>query len=709
MVTDMYIGKYEVLTQVGSGGMGLVYQARLPETNQVVALKAIHPELVLDPTIQRRFLQEIEILAQLPSHPNLVKLHQVFSEAGNLYLVTDFIAGESLKDRLQAGPLPVETALSVFSQVLSGLEAIHQHGIIHRDIKPSNILLDHHGRAYISDFGIAEQEFNSTQNDDLIFVTAKYAAPEILAPALGATAVKPQIDIYALGMVLYEALVGDPVFRTCFSNVYAGQPESLSQRWLAWHTDVSTAAPAIQTVTPLIPPPLASAIGRMIEKDPARRYRDVRQISLDLTGLLAPGGINNVATTEMYMNPPGDEATIPIGPGGRIGPQPGGPSGGTPFQMNLRQAPPAARRSRRIREKVWWVAGGGLVVGMVVLVLYFLRPPVGFVVELHGLPPGATIGLDQTASPVAIINTGYKTAVELLAGKRLISINHPNYDPCTIQVTGQNGDPLKTLWVRLKPRIPTRVENKGEMVLVPGGEFLMGDQEGLENEKPARWVILEDFYIDRTEVTNAQFKAFCDATNRPYPFYKGGQLEKDTKRYDPLGYFLDNPDSPVIGISWTEAHAYADWAGKRLLTEAEWEKSASWDPGTEFCKPAETCDVKKRKWPWGDVADPTRAVLNTDVPKPVGKTAGDVSAYLVQDLAGNAWEWIGDEYCPVYGGPGNGQKVVRGGAFRFNLTQARTTFRVGENPETKTMVTKVDEIRSPIGFRCATSVKSSSR
>ncbi|HNG96518.1 MAG TPA: serine/threonine-protein kinase, partial [Acidobacteriota bacterium] len=217
----MYIGKYEVLTQVGSGGMGLVYQARLPETSQVVALKAVHPELVLDSAIQRRFLQEIEILAQLPSHPNLVKLHHVFSEAGKLYLVTDFIAGESLKDRLQGGPLPVETALSVFSQVLSGLEAIHQHGIIHRDIKPSNILLDHHGQAYISDFGIAEQEFNSTQSDDLVFVTAKYAAPEILAPALGATAVKPQIDIYALGMVLYEALVGDPVFRTCFSNVYA--------------------------------------------------------------------------------------------------------------------------------------------------------------------------------------------------------------------------------------------------------------------------------------------------------------------------------------------------------------------------------------------------------------------------------------------------------------------------------------------------------
>jgi len=198
------------------------------------------------------------------------------------------------------------------------------------------------------------------------------------------------------------------------------------------------------------------------------------------------------------------------------------------------------------------------------------------------------------------------------------------------------------------------------MALVPAGEFLMGQDAGATDpdETPQHKVVLADYYIDRTEVTNAQFKAFCDATNRIYP----------NAPYWDEGYFLANPENPVVNITYEQARAYCAWAGKRLPTEAEWEKAAR---GTDA-----------RLYPWGNVWDAERANLwGDDVgpdrfyrTSPVGSFPKGASPYGVLDLIGNVWEWCADWYDPAYyaqspardpRGPkaATASRVVRGGAF----------------------------------------------
>ncbi|HWP41892.1 MAG TPA: SUMF1/EgtB/PvdO family nonheme iron enzyme, partial [Blastocatellia bacterium] len=158
--------------------------------------------------------------------------------------------------------------------------------------------------------------------------------------------------------------------------------------------------------------------------------------------------------------------------------------------------------------------------------------------------------------------------------------------------------------------------------------------------------------------------------------------------------FEGGPDSPVKGVSWFDADAYARWAGKRLPTEEEWEKAASWDPAAG----------KKRRWPWGDQRDMSRGNF-TGRPAPVGRYPGGVSPYGVHDMAGNVAEWVQSLYRPY---PGNNAPdpnydgrfyVARGAGYRGPIESARTTYRDYHLPETK--ATK--EAETSIGFRCAVS------
>jgi len=235
-------------------------------------------------------------------------------------------------------------------------------------------------------------------------------------------------------------------------------------------------------------------------------------------------------------------------------------------------------------------------------------------------------------------------------------------------------------------RLPTPPQG---MILIPGGEFVMGSNEGLQDEKPEHIVNIESFYIDKYEVTNQQYKEFCDATGHAYPIETPSNKE----------YFFSNPDSPVRGVSWFDAEAYARWAGKRLPTEEEWEKAASWDPAAQ----------RKRQWPWGDEKDPSRANF-TGSPSPVGSYPRGVSAYGVHDMAGNVAEWVNGFYQPYPGNQtsdpdyGTQFKVARGGGFRGPIDSARTAFRDYHLPDTKArMVGKKKEEVTSIGFRCAKS------
>ena len=210
------------------------------------------------------------------------------------------------------------------------------------------------------------------------------------------------------------------------------------------------------------------------------------------------------------------------------------------------------------------------------------------------------------------------------------------------------------------PKSPSNQALLENMVLVAAGAFQMGQDAGASDpdETPQHEVFLSDYYIDRTEVTNAQFKAFCDATDRIYP----------NAPYWDEGYFLANPENPVVNITFEQARAYCAWAGKRLPTEAEWEKAAR---GTDA-----------RLYPWGNAWDPERAnIWGDDVgpdrfrrTSPVGSFPKGASPYGVLDMVGNVWEWCADWYDATYyaraaardpRGPekATDTRVVRGGSF----------------------------------------------
>ena len=242
--------------------------------------------------------------------------------------------------------------------------------------------------------------------------------------------------------------------------------------------------------------------------------------------------------------------------------------------------------------------------------------------------------------------------------------------------------------------LPKEIDFKGKMMLVAAGSFTMGSDSGEDISKPAHEVTLPAFYIDKTEVTNAQYKEFCDATNKSYP---PDLLEKD--------YFLKRPNAPVVGVSFEDAKAYAAWANKRLPTEEEWEKAASWDETTK----------SKREFSWGNDFQKANAAFGGETTSDVGKFTSGASFYGVMDMSGNVLEWV-DAYFQPYKdntttNPNFGEtyRVVRGGFFKAtDKDWLKTTKRIYIPPDMASSETDQEQRIPPIGFRCAVSADNSS-
>lgn len=355
--------------------------------------------------------------------------------------------------------------------------------------------------------------------------------------------------------------------------------------------------------------------------------------------------------------------------------------------------PPAVRR--RVPAWLWAVLGVSLLLLVLcgaLLAYLFLSAPSTFTLRVLDAPAGQ-VYVDGVPSGVRQ-RDGSIVIQGLRAGEaRNVSVRQEGFAEWKTNVTGRSGEVMDvraqmTAVAAPKPSLPSEIDYGGKMVLVGAGEFVMGTDEGNPNEAPAHNVTLPDFYIDKYEVTNEQYARFCKETGRPEPF-NPGLLPN---------YFQENPRKPVMGVSYDDASAYANWAGKRLPTEQEWEKAASWDPAAK----------RKRKWPWGDAEDKSRANVQSDGPVEVGQYAAGASAYGAHDMAGNVIEWVDATYAPYPGssfndkGYGQGLRVYRGGSFPYDFRSARTTERIAN---AATYKTTDDPKASPsvVGFRCAVS------
>lgn len=201
--------RYKIVKFIAKGGMANVYHAYDQVTKQNVCLKVLLETQLDKPSAVRRFNREYQIMADI-HHPNIIDVRGRFNLGNVKCIVSELVVGHTLKDRIiRFGPLTVEEVLPIVDQICEGLKVVHDYNIVHRDIKPENILISNSGEVKISDFGISiKYNDNNFKKTDVAIGTPKYMAPEgILKQKISYT-----YDVYALGILLYECLVGYPPF-----------------------------------------------------------------------------------------------------------------------------------------------------------------------------------------------------------------------------------------------------------------------------------------------------------------------------------------------------------------------------------------------------------------------------------------------------------------------------------------------------------------
>lgn len=257
ITTGTQIGPYVVEQPLGSGGMATVYKAVHPQLNRVVAIKIMHANFLEDKSFVARFEREAMIVARL-NHPNIVPVYDYSKHNDLPYLVMKYIKGRTLKDRVLEENITVDEIVDLMAAIADGLTYAHNQGILHRDIKPSNILVDDNDTPFITDFGLARiaEAGESTMSVDMLLGTPHYISPE---QAKGLKELDGRTDIYSLGVVLYELLVGAVPFT-------ADTPFAII------HAHVTTPPPTPSKVNPEIPDEVEMVIERALSKEPNDRY-----------------------------------------------------------------------------------------------------------------------------------------------------------------------------------------------------------------------------------------------------------------------------------------------------------------------------------------------------------------------------------------------------------------------------------------------------
>jgi Tol biopolymer transport system component len=273
------IGPYEIISLLGSGGMGVVYRARDTRLARMVALKVLPPDVAGDIGRRQRFEQEARAASAL-NHPNIVSVFDLGSQDGLAYIVSELIEGESLREIIRRGPLSQNRTVEIGSQVADALAAAHVAGIVHRDLKPENIMATRDGRAKILDFGLAKQvqaraagsdetQFMTRTSPGAVLGTAGYMSPE----QIRGEPVDPRSDIFSFGLVLYECLCGHAPFERqtgaeMMTAILREDPPELPE----------TIAPALREI-----------VTHCLEKEPERRFHSANDLSFALRTLSTPG------------------------------------------------------------------------------------------------------------------------------------------------------------------------------------------------------------------------------------------------------------------------------------------------------------------------------------------------------------------------------------------------------------------------------------
>jgi eukaryotic-like serine/threonine-protein kinase len=648
------IGRFELLRELGRGGFGVVYEAKDRELGRRVAFKAVRARGGASGSSER-LVREAEATARL-SHPNIVTIHDVGRAEFGPYVVLELLEGETLASRLEQGALPLLEALRIGVEVTRGLAHAHARGVIHRDLAPGNVFLCDDGGVKVLDLGMAHA-FGRRKLDG---GTLPFMAPEQLAGAPE----DERTDVFALGVLLYRMLADELPF--------AGREAG----------DRSRRPPALEVQEE---PALGELVGRMLEPDPVRRPRDAGEVLTSLQRLdqelrrtTSAGGQPRVAVVARRRWP----ALLAIA----------GAVGACALaawvvhhewrvRWALEQALP---RIEHLVEQNKYSAAFALAVEIERLVpddprLARIWPAVSRLVSVETVPDGADVYVKEYAAP--------DTAWRRLGRSPIVRARLP-WATLRLRIEKKgfasfDGVPrLSTLslFEPVRTRMQTasfRYELEPAGAVPPGMVYVQGGATrlellGLEHLPPVQ---LGDFLIDRTEVTNREFKRFVDAggyerrelwqhefvkDGRTLPWAEGVAMLRDrTGRPGPAtwesgDYPIGEDDLPVTGISWYEAAAYATFVGKSLPNVHQWSRAAGiW--ATPEVVPASNFSEKGLS--------------------PVAAHAG-VGPFGTYDMAGNAKEWCWNAH--------GGDRYILGGAwnepsYAFNTPDARSPFSRAAN------------------------------
>lgn len=291
------IDRYIIKGQIGKGGMARVYKGHDPHFQRDVAIKVMPKELLKEGTYYERFMQEARIVAAL-EHPAIVPVYDFGEIEGQPFMIMRYMSGGSLEEKLDEGALPLMSAHTVLSRISPALDEAHNQGIIHRDIKPENILFDKRNDAHLSDFGIAKlMEAGETLTLDGIVGTPMFMSPEQI---LEDAEIDHKSDIYALGLLLFEMLTGEPPYKSEnpmeLINMHLNEPP-----------------PEILSLNSALPPAMQTIINISLAKDPAERYATASELVQAYWEVI--GGVAVVPEDGAALD---GESTVELPPEGKL-------------------------------------------------------------------------------------------------------------------------------------------------------------------------------------------------------------------------------------------------------------------------------------------------------------------------------------------------------------------------------------------------------
>jgi eukaryotic-like serine/threonine-protein kinase len=661
--------RYEVRERIGAGAMGVVHRGFDTLLERDVALKFLPEAMALDTGAARRFLQEARAAAAL-NHANITTLHAIEDPENGPFLVMELVEGETLEARLaRTGRLAVDQVVAIATQVAAGLDAAHARGIVHRDIKPANLMLTPAGAVKIMDFGIARLPGGpALTRVGSTLGSAAYMSPE----QVRGEGVDGRADVWSLGVVLYEMITGSLPFpgdneHTVLHRVLHVDPEPLG------------------VVRPDTPTWLTDLVSAMLARERGER----------------PSSAGEVLTALRQGAPPhaGDA------PGARIhpAPRPGRRLGSLP--RPARVALVAATLALFLVPAAWMYRRDAMLeharqvdlpalfalvdtqdcLGAMVRwdalhrrfpddrLLLEARDRCTMPVTLLSEPEGAALSMRRYGDPNSEwLHLGTTPMVESRApaGNYHWRAEKAGYEPLEGSFTTWLGSTLALTLVPVGDAPPG-------MVPVPAGEVRVGGSH-------AR---IDSFWIDRHEVTNAEYLEFVSAGGYREASWWAGLFQVapiDGVTPDPAALFRDATgqpgpatwemgapldglaDHPASGVSWYEAAAYCAWAGKRLPTVYHWKLAAGSDGSPENALHSDIL--------WASNFDGAGT-------SPVGSQPG-ISRHGVYDMAGNVKEWTWNE--------ADGRRYALGGAWdepRYMFTDLDARPPMDRQPNN--------------GFRCA--------